>query len=187
MYHGGRKPTLHLIDGQPMTVDQIAAMLGVTTRAIQCRRSRMGGVSYQLIVDTYRENQFNSVHDKWPRHLVDGEWITTRDAAQRVGVETSTITRYMRAHGVTLGEAMNHYRKYQTGELKRWPGRMPRTYYVNGKLLTIRQAADKYNTTENSLRLYIFKHKCSLQTAVRQLEERRKRQAERDILSILGF
>ena len=189
MYHGRRKPTLHMIDGAPMTVDEIADLLGITKRALVLRRHRYGGksVSYQLIVNMYRDNRFETKHDRGARHLVGGEWITVKEAARRVGVQPVTLTRYMKAHGVTLAEAMDHYRKYQTGELARWPGKAPRTYYVNGKLLTIRQAAEKYHTTENNLRTYIFKHKCSLQTAVRQLEERRKKQAERDILNILGF
>ena len=189
MYHGGRKPTLHMADGVPMTVDEIAGMLGLTKQALVLRRYRYGGtkVSYQLIVNLYRENRFETKHDRGARHLVNGEWITAKEAARRVGVQPVTLTRYMKANGVTLAEAVAHYRKYQTGELARWPGRTPRTYWVNGKQLTIRQAAEKYHTTENSLRMYIFKHKCTLQAAVRQLEERRKKRAERDILNILGF
>lgn len=58
-------------------------------------------------------------------------------------------------------------------------------YAGSAEELSIRQAAERYHTTENSLRVYISKHKCSLQTAVRQLEERRKRQAEKDIMKIL--
>lgn len=176
-----------MIDGQPMTIDQIAALLGTTRQALINRRYRYGGkdVSYQLIVNMYRDNRFETKHDPGPRHLVNGQWITTKEAARRVDVQPGTLTKYMRAHGVTLTEALDHYRKFQTGELKRYAGRAPRAYYVNGKLLTIKQAAEKYHTSENSLRLYIVKHKCSLQTAVRQLEERRKKQAERDILKIL--
>lgn len=176
-----------MIDGVPMTVDEIADMLGLTKRALELRRYGMGQCSYQLIVNLYRENRFESKHDRGARHLVNGEWITAKEAARRVDVQPVTLTRYMRSNGVTLAEAVDHYRKYQTGELARWPGRTPRTYYVNGKLLTIRQAAERYHTTETALRLYIYKHKCSLQTAVRQLEERRKKRAERDILNILGF
>lgn len=187
MYHGGRKPTLHMVDGQPMTVDEIAALLGITKHALVVRRSNMGGCSYQMIVNMYRDNRFETKHDRGAHHLVNGQWITTKEAARRVGVQPVTLTRYMKANGVTLAEALDHYRKYQTGELTRWPGRRPRTYYVNGKLLTIRQAAEKYHTSENSLRLYIVKHQCSLQTAVKRLEERKKKQAERDILNILGF
>ena len=176
-----------MIDGQPMTIDQIADLLGITKRALVLRRHRYGGkdVSYQLIVNMYRDNRFETKHDRGARHLVNGQWITVREAARRVDVQPVTLTRYMKANGVTLAEAVDHYRKFQTGELVRWPGRAPRTYYVYGKLLTIKQAAEQYHTSENSLRLYIAKHKCSLQTAVRQLEERRKKQAERDILKIL--
>ena len=159
MYHGGRKPTLHMVDGVPMTVDEIAGMLGLTKQALVLRRCRMGQCSYQLIVNLYRENRFESKHDRGPRHLVNGEWITAKEAARRVDVQPITLTRYMKAHGVTLAKAMDHYRKYQTGELARWPGRRHRTYWVNGKQLTIRQAAERYHTTENSLRMYIFKHK----------------------------
>ena len=46
MSRGGRKPTLHMIDGREMTVGEIADMLGVTAHALAVRRSNMGGCSY---------------------------------------------------------------------------------------------------------------------------------------------
>lgn len=155
MNREGKKPDLHLIDGKKMTVDQIAEMLGATVRALQCRRCRMGGVSYQVIVDMYRTNQIGGTHDKWHRHLVDGEWITIEEGARRVGVTASAIRTWRFNHRdaqgnkPTLAEAMAHYRQYQTGELKRHPGSVAQAHWVNGRMLTIAQAAEKYGTTEN--------------------------------------
>ena len=178
------KSRMHLVDGGWMTVQQAADMLGLTRRQLWTLRSRRG-VSLQVAVNLYRERLVLHGGGRADRHMVDGQWTTIPEAAARLGVRCAALRQTMKRHNYTLPEAVDHYQKYQTGELARWPGRRPRTYYVNGHLLTIRQAAEKYHTTENSLRMYIFKHKCSLQTAVRQLEERRKKQAERDIMKIL--
>ena len=183
----GKKKVRHMIDGREMTVDEIAAMLGVTVHTLQVRRCALGGVSYQLIVNMYKNNQIGSVHDKVPRHLVDGEWLTVRQAAERVGVSPITIHHWRQSNpGATLADAMAHYRRYQTGELKRWPGAVARKHYVLGKYLTIAEAAEQYRTTEPALRCHMYKHRCSLHAAVKALEERRKRQAEKDILAILA-
>lgn len=174
-----------------MTVDEIAAMLGVTVRALQVRKSRIGDVSYQLMANMYRENQFQSRGDRYPRHLVDGEWITTREAARRVGVSVHTIVNYMYVHKngqgqhASLEEAIRYYRQYQTGERKRYKGSPPKTHVVNGCRMTVKQAAKRYKITPNVLYTYMSKHRCSLDTTVKRLEDRRMRKAEKDIMAIL--
>ena len=185
----GRKPTLHMIDGREMTVKEIADMLGVTAHALAIRRCRMGGCSYQLIVDMYRNNQLCSKHDMHHRHMVNGKWTTVTAVAEALGIHPHSINNYRcnyrRPDGTkpTLAEAYEHFR---TGSRKRC-GRMPRVYYVKGRRMTIAEAAKKYGTTENALRLYMHKHKSSLETAVRRLEERRAKRAEKEIMGILGF
>ena len=85
----------------------------------------------------------------------------------------------------TLAEAVAHYRKFKTGELKRYKGSKGKQYWVKGEYLTFTEAAAKYHTSINSLRMYVRDHGCSLNTAIRKLEERRAEQAEKEIMRIL--
>ena len=183
---------LHMIDGQEMTVDEIAAMLGITVHALYLRRRDLGGCSFQMVVDMYRQNRIGSRTDRWQRHLVDGEWITLAQAAERLGITPKTIRNWRldpkKATGVkpTLAEAMEHYKKYLTGERKRYKGSVAKTHWVKGEYLTYDEAAKKYNTSVNGLRMYVSKHKCSLNAAIKHLEERRAKRAEKDIMAILN-
>lgn len=169
----GRKPDRHLIDGREMTGPEIASMLGVSYRAIQKRRSAMGGCSYQVIVDMYRQNQFGTKYDKWPRHLIHGKWMTIREAAAELGCHHHTLQNYRhmltRRDGKkpTLEAAYDYYR-YE----RRSPGgSVAKLYYVHGHKMTVAQAAEKYGTTVNALYRYMHKHRSTLETAVRRHEE----------------
>ena len=81
---GGSRPTLHMIDGKQMTVNEIATMLGVTRNVLINRHSTMGGISYQAIVNMYRDGQLLTKHDRWPRHLVHGRWMTVKQVAEEL-------------------------------------------------------------------------------------------------------
>lgn len=56
---------------------------------------------------------------------------------------------------------------------------------MNGKKMTVREAAEKHGTTVNALRQVMSRHRCSLDAAVKRLEARRTRAAEKAILEIL--
>jgi hypothetical protein len=72
-----------MIDGTEMTAQQIADMLGCTLNALQSRKCRLGGISYQALVNMWRENQFGFGSDgKVPRYLVEGRWMTRRQIAE---------------------------------------------------------------------------------------------------------
>ena len=191
MNNNGRPKELHTVDGRQMTVDEVAGMLGLTRRALWTRRSAMGGISYQAIVDMYRANMLGSRNDRWERHLVDGEWITVEEAARRCGCATASIQHWRgrhkdaRGNRPTLKEAMDHFMKIKTGEQPRWPGMKPKKHRVDGHWMTIAEAAEKYKLSENSLRLYMHRHHSTLNSAVRGLEDRRKQAAVRAILAIL--
>ena len=187
-----RKKEHHLIDGRDMTVDEIAEMLDISVRALQNRKSRMDGdCSYQLIADMYRAGRFERAGDRYPRHLVDGEWITTAEAARRVGVRRGTLINWIyknkRPDGSapTLGEAMAYYRQYQTGERVRYKGKPPTRYRVGRRTMTVAEAAAEYRTTVTALRQSMYAHGRTLQQAVDRLEARRAKQAEREIIRIL--
>ena len=77
-----------------MTVDEIAEMLGITKNALVNRRFGMGQCSYQLVVDMYRANAFQQRGDHWERHMVDGKWITVKEAAEMCGVKPKSIREW---------------------------------------------------------------------------------------------
>jgi uncharacterized protein YjcR len=52
-------------------------------------------------------------------------------------------------------------------------------------MMTVKEAADKYGTTVNSLRQMMSRHNCTLDAAVKRLEARRTKMAEKAILEIL--
>ena len=189
MNPNGRKAVLHMIDGQPMTTVQIAQMLGTSKHALEIRRSNLGGCSYQVIVNLYRENQW-APGDKKPRHNIHGRWLTTAQIAEECGVSTHRMCawRYsMTRHGQrpTMEQAYDHYMRYKRGEAIRYPGSVARRHRVQGHLMTVAEAAQKYHTSENALRSTMTKRSCALDTAVRRLEARRKKKAERAIMDIL--
>lgn len=185
---GGSRPTLHLIDGKQMTVNEIAAMLGVTRRWLIQRRSQMGGISYQVIVNMFREGRLLTNHDRWPRHLVHGRWMTVQQAAQELDCKPHSIDNWRSANRdkngnkPTLEAAYDHFK----GAPKRGRGKEPEKHRVNGKKMTVREAAEKHGTTVNALRQVMSRHRCSLDAAVKRLEARRTRAAEKAILEILN-
>jgi hypothetical protein len=184
---GGSRPTLHLIDGKQMTVNEIGAMLGVTRRWLIQRRSQMGGISYQVIVNMFRERRLLTNHDRWPRHLVHGRWMTVQQAAQELDCKPHSIENWRSANRdkdgkkPTMEAAYDHFK----GAPKRGRGKEPEKHLVNGKKMTVREAAEKYGTTANALRQTMSSHRCSLNAAVKRLEDRRIRKAQRDIMEIL--
>lgn len=182
---------LHDVDGRLMTVDEIAAMLGQTVHAVQVRRSNMGGISYQRLADMYRANQFQTNADRWPRHMVDGKWVTQAEAAAMVGVKVSSLREWRRLHRHpdgsqgTVQEAVDWFRQYKTGERRRYKGSRPRVYMVRGRRITVQQAADKCGVSIHAIRCRMYKGQ-SLGQAMKRAEEYKRRRAEREILAILN-
>lgn len=181
----------YMIDGKEMTVQEIADMLGITERAITVRKCNMGGISYQKLVDMYRENQFGNRQDRWPRHMVDGRWMTQAEAAALVGVRVHSMQEWRRLHRQhdgspsTVQEAVDYFRQYQTGERKRYRGSVARRQNVHGKKMTVKEAAAKYNTTYNALLMSMRNYGRTLQQAVDHIEETRRKNAEAAIMKIL--
>lgn len=183
----GRKQR-YPVDGRLMTVDEIAGMLGVTAKALYTRRSRMGLASYQLIVDMYREGRICSVHDKWPRYLVDGEWMTVRDIAEEGGVKPSAVHNWMHIHkNATMGEVRAHFREWARGGGKYRGGSLPREHKVHGRTTTVAREAERLGVPINRLYLRMSRHGCSLQAAVRSEDRWQRRKAHIRIMRILGY
>lgn len=192
MNRDGRKPDRHLVDGREMTAVEIAEMLGITKNALRIRRSRMDGISYQAIVNMYRDNQFGSDHDRAARYLIEGEWLTQTQIAERLGVKPHTISAWRHDNRASMMEAVEHFRRWNEGGRVRNPrgGRTAQVYRVGNREYTVPGVARKYGKHVTSVR-------CMLQSrggdmgkvlAYYLAKERRKRQrAEKEILRILGY
>lgn len=182
---------IHKIDGKGMTVDQIAEMLGVTESTLINKRFVHGQCSYQMVVDMYRANMLQSRDDHWERHLVNGEWITVRDAAARLGVREKSIRNWRATHKdrhgnmPTLAEAIEHFRKYKTGEVKRYKGSIGKEHYVKGRKMTVHKAAEKYGIKPNTLYNSMNHYGRTLDAAVKHIEALRMDRAQKEIMAIL--
>lgn len=189
-----KQPERHLIDGREMTVQEIADMLGVTKMALQQRRSSLGRPTYQTIVNMYRENQFGTDHDRSARYMVDGKWMTRKQIAGMLGISTSTLTNWLYDNkGKSLLDAVEHYRRYLTGELNRHyarGGAKPILYRVGRKTYSVPQVARMFGVSHTSVS-FVLKHRNGDMAATiqhyKERENRKRQKAEKDIMSILGF
>lgn len=96
------------------------------------------------------------------KHLVDGEWITVAEAAERLGVTRQQIYNQMNVKRIGLQTAVNLIRDNLAlnGQGKGY------RYMVDGRWMTIRQAAEMLNITPKALRTYMYRHRCTLSEAV---------------------
>lgn len=194
MNREGKKPELHMVDGQMMTVAEIAGMLGITKAALHCRRTRLGGIGYQAIVNMYRDNQFGSDHDRAPRYRIEGEWLTRRQIAERLGVSEHSISGWRYDNRASMMEAVEHFRQWNEGGHKRNPqglgGRPPRVYVVRNREYTVPGVAKKYGVHATSVRRMLKSRggDMSKVLACYQAKDRKQQaRAEREILRILGY
>lgn len=187
-----RQPERHLVDGREMTVQEIADMLGVTKMALQGRRSRLGGPSYQVVVNMYRENQFGNDRDRSARYMVDGRWMSRRQIAGMLGISPRTLTNWLCDNkGKSIADAVAWFRMYQTGERKRHHGqggRKPVLYRVGRQEYSVPQVARMFGVSHTAV-AFVLKHRNGdMAATIRHYKERetqRKRKAEQDILAII--
>ena len=192
MNREGRKPELHKVDGQMMTLAEIAETLGISKSALRCRRNRLGGISMQAVVTMYRENQFGSYHDRAARYRIEGEWLTQAQIAERLGVKSHSITVWRYNNRAGMEEAVEHFRRWNEGGRKRNPrgGRPAQVYVVGNREYTVPGVARKYGMNPMSVRNMLKSRGGDMGKvlAFYQAKERRKRQrAEKEILRILGY
>ncbi len=179
---------LHQVDGREMTVKEIAAMLGISPYTLKNRRISMNGMSYQGIVNMYREGLMLSKHDRWPRHMVHGRWMTLQDVANELDCKVHSIQNWLSKNRdrngkhPTLEEAYDHF----DGAPKRGPGGVAKKHRVNGRMMTIKEAADAHGSTYTAMRQTMARHGCSLEQAVKRLEDRRVDAATKAIMNILN-
>lgn len=194
MNREGRKPELHNVDGQMMTLVEIAGMLGISKDALRCRRSRMGGISYQAIVNMYRDNQFGSCYDRAPRYRIEGEWLTQAQIAERLGVKSHSITVWRYNNRAGMEEAVEHFRRWNEGGRvrNRNPrcGRPAQVYRVGNREYTVPGVARKYGLHPMSVRDMLKSRGGDMGKVLafyQAKQRRRQARAEQQILRILGY
>ena len=170
----------HLVDGEWVTAAEVAERLGVPTQSLY-NQMNTRRVSLQVVVNMIRENLIMNGQATGQRHMVDGKWMTKRQAAEMLGVTREAINDYMAGHRCTLQEAVDAYRE---GRVHRG-GRKPVDHRVKNTTMTAQEAAEKLGVSVNAVRVHMHKHKASLAATIRYYEKRKIKQAEKDILAIL--
>ena len=182
-----RPKKLWMIDGEWLTTEQIAGRLGVKKHALEnamWRTKQPMSVAVRMI----REGQILSGW-KGEKQMVDGRWMTNAQAARRLGISREALWHWRNNNRTADGRMMplaEAVAERRSGRL-RHGGKAAERYWVNGRQLTIAEAAERYNLSENALRQRKSKHKCSLQAAVKACEAAAKKRAEREIMRILGY
>ena len=129
---------------------------------------------------------------KKPLHLVHGEWMTIYEAAERLGVSVKSIENWRslnrREDGsrALLVDYWDWAMRVQKGEIPKRPGKHARTYWVHGKRMTMKQAAQRVGVTYKAMHCYVHAHGCSVNAAVRYYERRAIQQAVKDIMAVIN-
>ena len=175
-----------------MTVDEAAEMLGVSSHAMRCVMYKHR-ISLQGAVEMYRSGEVNRGVRASVKHRVHGRVTTVKREAARLGVTATTIECWRTVHRhddgsrALLEEAVDYYQGIKDGTIRyKKPGFAPAKHYVHGKQMTIAEAAELVGMQESSMRNYLYRNKCSLETAVRRIEERKQEKAVKALLKILG-
>ena len=93
---------------------------------------------------------------------MDGEQVTVKEIAERLGVKAQQIYHQMAQRQISLQVVVNLYRENQ---ILHDQGRATR-YMVDGRWLTVHQAATALGVTYRALYLYMYKHQCRLAEAM---------------------
>lgn len=181
-----------MVDGRELTAVEIAQMLGITLNALRMRRSRLGGISYQAIVNMYRANQLGSFHDRAARYLIEGEWLTQTQIAERLGVKSHSISTWRCDNRASMMEAVEHFRRWNAGGRKRNPrgGRPVQVYRVGNREYTVPGVARTYGMSQVSVRDMLRSRGGDMGKVLAFYQakvRRRQARAEQQILRILGY
>ena len=92
---------------------------------------------------------------KSKKHLVDGEWITVQEAADRMGLRRQQLYCQIHSRRCSLQVAVNLYRE---NLVLHDQGRADR-HMIDGRWMTVRQAAEMLSVTVTALRGYLYSHR----------------------------
>ena len=182
------RPKKHLVDGEWMSVEEAAEMLGLRRQQIYCQMSNRR-CSLQVAVNLYRENLVLHDQGRADRHMIGGRWMTVRQAAEMLGITVTALRDYMWYHRqpdgrpATLAEVVEAYRSRTVSR----GGKAPVQHRVGRKTMTCAEAADMLGVNVQTLRTHMYRHKATLAQTIKHYETRKRRKAEKDILTILGF
>lgn len=190
-----RGPQTYRIDGRAMTLAQIAGMVGVAQRTLETQKCRKGCATYQQLVDMYRRGEINRGHRGGIRHRIRGEWTTIQAEAARLGMKPQTMHKWMSDHRKRTGtmplleECVKHYEDVKAGLVGNWytGGRPAQTYWVNGRKMTMKQAAALVGMQPDSLRELVKRRGLSVNAGVKYAQALQKKRAEREIMKTLGY
>ena len=173
------KPKEHLVDGEYITVQEAAARLGLRRQQLYSLMS-VRGVSLQVAARLVRENlalgQGNAA-----RYMINGQWATVRDVADKLGIKVTALRSYLYRHGCGLAEARADY---LAGRVKQG-GRRAVVHRVGRREMTTEEAAAQLGVTAGCIRTHMYKHKASLAQTIRYYERKKQKKAEKEILRIL--
>ena len=182
------KPKKHLVDGEWITVQEAADRMRLRRQQLYSLTHHKR-CSLQVAVNLYRENMVLHDQGRSDRHMVDGRWMSIRQAAEMLGLPVTTLQSYLYSHRqpdgrpATLAEAVDVYR---SGAVKHG-GRPPSLHRVGRRMMTQAEAAEMLGVTLNAVRMHMSKHKATLAQTIKYYEQKQRRKAEKDILTILGF
>lgn len=177
----------HLVDGEWMSVEEAAEMLGLRSQQIYCQMSAKQ-CGMQAVVRMYRENYILG-QGRAARYMVDGRWMTIKDVAEMLGVTRQAIYlwRFKRKRpDGSLPSMAEVVAAYRSGDV-RHHGKQPKQNRVAGKMMTMREAAEMVGVSYAAMQRYTYNHRCSLARAVKYYEAKKRGKAEREILRILGY
>lgn len=175
---GKSKPWL--VDGRWTTVIETAAAMDLKPQQLyNLMNNRQCGL--QAAVNMIRENQALNGQGRAARYMVDGRWLTIRQAAETLGVSRMALYNWMNRNKASLAEAVAAYRE---GRVKRG-GSPAERFRVGRRMLTRAEAARESGVTLAAFNLYTCKHKCSVAAAMRYYEKQKLKQAEKAIMAIL--
>lgn len=183
----GAKARVHIVDGRETTVGEMAEALGMKRQALyslMCHRQ----CGLQTAVYMIRENLAMNDQGKAGRWMVDGKWMTIRQAAEMLGVDRLRVYQWMRrrrAPDGTLAPLSEAVAAFREGRVKHGTGQPYVQHRVNGRTMTTRDAAERLGISINAVRLYMSKNQASLAATLRHYEKRKLKKAEKDILAIL--
>jgi len=170
----------HYVDGRWTTVAEVADELGLKPQQLYALMHR-NHCGLQTVVWMVRENM--ALHDQGraARHMVDGKWLTVRQAAEMLGTTVKSVREYMYRHKCRLSEVVAAYREKRVTH----SGKPATEHRVGKRTMTVQEAAEKLGVSVNAIYLHMSEHKASLAATIRYYEKRRLKKAEKDILSIL--
>lgn len=180
------KDKQHYVDGRYTTVAEIAEEFGMKRQSLySLMNHRQCGL--QTAVNLIRENLAMNDQGRAARWMVDGKWMTVRQAADMLGINLRTMRSWIARHRhedgtiCPLAEAVHAYQEKQVIH----GGSPAKQHRVNGKTMTVPEAADKLGVSLHAIYMHMSRHKASLASTIRYYEKRKLKKAEKDILAIL--